>query len=129
MSYQLRVLVIDDEVASLVPVVEVAQVLGCDTRMAFDGYGAVDEFKKKPADLIIVDWMMPYAGGEKALKMIDKFWESRSQSEKPIPFLIYSALEKDKIKIPETQNLEFLGHLPKPMTLADLTRKLSVILK
>lgn len=59
------VLVIDDEEDYRIIIQEVLRGGGMEVRLAKDGEEGLRMIKEKPADIVLVDWMMPRMDGEK----------------------------------------------------------------
>lgn len=60
----ISVLVIDDEEDYRIIIQEVLRSGGMDVRLAKDGEEGLRMIKEKPADIVLVDWMMPRMDGE-----------------------------------------------------------------
>ena len=60
----ISVLVIDDEEDYRIIIQEVLRGGGMDVRLAKDGEEGLRMIKEKPADIVLVDWMMPRMDGE-----------------------------------------------------------------
>lgn len=58
------VLVIDDEEDYRIIIQEVLRGGGMEVRLAKDGEEGLRMIKEKPADIVLVDWMMPRMDGE-----------------------------------------------------------------
>ena len=59
-----RVLVIDDEEDYRIIIEDVLRGAGMEVRLAPDGQEGLRMLKEKPADVVLVDWMMPKMDGE-----------------------------------------------------------------
>ncbi len=59
-----RVLVIDDEEDYRIIISEVLRGAGMEVRLAVDGAEGLRVLREKPADIVLVDWMMPRMDGE-----------------------------------------------------------------
>lgn len=59
-----QVLVIDDEEDYRIIIQEVLRSAGMEVRLACDGEQGLRMLKEKPADVVLVDWMMPRMDGE-----------------------------------------------------------------
>lgn len=59
-----KALVIDDEEDYRIIISEVLRGAGFDVRAAKDGVEGLELLKKAPADVVLVDWMMPRMDGE-----------------------------------------------------------------
>ena len=60
----ISVLVIDDEEDYRIIIQEVLRGGGMEVRLAKDGEEGLRMIKEKPADIVLVDWMMPRMDGE-----------------------------------------------------------------
>ena len=60
----IQVLVIDDEEDYRIIISEVLRSSGMEVRLAKDGEEGLRMVKEKPADIVLVDWMMPRMDGE-----------------------------------------------------------------
>lgn len=63
-----RILVIDDEPVVREFVKEVLDLEGHRVETANDGYAGVTAFRREPADLVIVDLIMPYKDGTQTIE-------------------------------------------------------------
>ena len=59
-----KALVIDDEEDYRVIISEVLRGGGCEVRAAKDGSEGLEMLQQAPADVVLVDWMMPKMDGE-----------------------------------------------------------------
>jgi DNA-binding response OmpR family regulator len=59
-----KALVIDDEEDYRLIISEVLRGAGLEVRAAADGTEGLDQLKASPADVVLVDWMMPRMDGE-----------------------------------------------------------------
>ena len=59
-----QVLVIDDEEDYRIIIEDVLRSAGMDVRLARDGEDGLRMLKEKPAEIVLVDWMMPKLDGE-----------------------------------------------------------------
>ena len=59
-----RVLVVDDEEDYRLIVTDVLSAAGFEVRGAEDGVAGLETLRNFPADLVLVDWMMPRLDGE-----------------------------------------------------------------
>ncbi len=60
----ISVLVIDDEEDYRIIIEDVLRSAGMDVRLASDGEQGLRMLKEKPAEVVLVDWMMPRMDGE-----------------------------------------------------------------
>ncbi|MBI5246493.1 MAG: response regulator [Elusimicrobia bacterium] len=59
-----KVLVIDDEEDYRIIIEDVLRGAGMEVRLARDGEEGLRMLKEKPAEIVLVDWMMPKLDGE-----------------------------------------------------------------
>lgn len=59
-----KALVIDDEEDYRLIISEVLRGAGLEVRAAADGADGLEQLKASPADVVLVDWMMPRMDGE-----------------------------------------------------------------
>ncbi len=59
-----KALIIDDEEDYRVIISEVLRGAGCEVRAGKDGAEGLELLKQAPADVVLVDWMMPRMDGE-----------------------------------------------------------------
>lgn len=98
-----RILITDDD-ENYRRVVKVAlTVRGHEVKEASNGFEAVEQMKRHPADLILLDWQMPGMGGEEASR------ELRQISDAPI--ILVSAADRSS----EARALGLEGAMRKPV--------------
>lgn len=122
----MRVLLVDDDVESIIPMHLTLAGLGCEITIAFNGQSAIDHLIRKPFDLVILDWLMPDLSGADVLKMsqniiakdktITKNWKMPT-----LPFVTYSGVSFKEVEIPNCSNFDFVGHWQKPISLNKLS--------
>jgi CheY-like chemotaxis protein len=66
----MSVLVIDDDAGVRDSIARVLVYYGIDVRTAVDGVAGVEEFLRQPADIVIVDIIMPRLSGVEVIKKI-----------------------------------------------------------
>ncbi len=60
-----RALIIDDEEDYRVIIGDILRGAGFAVRTAVDGADGLEQLRREPADLVLVDWMMPKMDGER----------------------------------------------------------------
>ncbi len=122
----LRVLLVDDDVESIIPMHLVLAGMGCEITIAFNGETAIDQLIKRPFDLVILDWVMPDLNGIDVLKKTQSIIV-RDQSivkkwkQSKVPFITYSAVSFKDVEIPDCASFDFVGHWQKPISLNKLS--------
>lgn len=94
--------------------------LNYKVRLAADGTEALDVFKDKPLDLIIIDLSLPHFNGREICRLI------RQQSTVPIIILSNSGEEDDKIQCFEMGADDFVV---KPFSIDELLGRIRAILR
>lgn len=88
-----RILVVDDEHWCRVPLAKLLEFEGHETTMAADGVAALDALDDGPADLVLLDMMMPRMDGIGFLEEIRKRPEFDA-----LPVILFTA-SRDKRKM------------------------------
>jgi CheY-like chemotaxis protein len=83
---KLRVLIVDDEVAFGNVMREVLVSFGMDVRVAVGAQHALEQMRREPPDLLMVDVMMPEIDGLSLIRMVQK-----EPAWLGIPILVVSA--------------------------------------
>lgn len=123
-----RVLLIDDHVDALVPLNMLMNHLGISANLVFDGFTAKRSLESRIYDLIVIDWNMPQMNGAECLAYADAAIARAGGQGQKLPFVVYSALSPEAIKLPELKHFEYSGHWKKPLTLSQLTRQVTALL-
>ncbi|MCB1179474.1 MAG: hypothetical protein KDK36_17975, partial [Leptospiraceae bacterium] len=129
-----NVLVVDDDVDSLIPIEQTLQNLSCTTYYAIDSKDASRKLLSDKLDLVILDWMVCDDTGakiiENSIKKIERFNDLKEKIVLKKPKIItYSSLNEDKVKIPKSDYFEHVGHWTKPMNYKEIVQKASYVLK
>ena len=86
-----RVLVVDDDATVREVVVDYLRAAGHDVDEAVDGEGALDAVRDQPADLVVLDVMMPGIDGLEVCRRL------RRLSDVPIVLLTALGNEQDRV--------------------------------
>lgn len=115
-----KILVVEDDKSTNEAVVEYLNELGYETSGAFDGKQALEIFKRKCFDLVILDIMLPEITGVVVLSKI------RENSD--IPVLMLTAIDDEYMQI-----LSFDGnaddYMTKPFSMIILGKRVQALLK
>ena len=87
-----RILVVEDEPMVAEVVERYLRRDGHDVRLVFDGQAARDQFAQQPADLMILDLMLPRLDGAAVCQRI------RATSDMPIIMLTARGEESDRLR-------------------------------
>jgi two-component system chemotaxis response regulator CheY len=120
----IEVLVVDDAATMRRIVRSLLRELGVkNVREAEDGSAALEELKRRRADLVISDWNMPHMSGIELLRAI-----RGSESLKDIPVLMVTA-ETKKENVLEAVQAGVNNYIVKPFNAKTLEEKLHKIFK
>ena len=112
---KIEIMLIDDEPDLLEIMGAVIRGWGYDLTTASGGKEAIEIFKVKKPDIIVLDYLMPEMDGIATLKEIRKL-------DKKIPVIMFTAYP-DKI-IKGTENLGISALIPKLSTYSDVSASL-----
>lgn len=115
-----RVLVVEDERQLAELVAERLRAAGHSVALAFDGPTALTMLEERPADLVILDWMLPGLDGLEVCRRI------RAVSITPILMLTARAAELDRVLGLEVGADDYLT---KPFTIGELIARVRVALR
>ncbi|MBK1721459.1 EAL domain-containing protein [Thiocystis violacea] len=110
----LKVLVADDNAANQDTVRAMLEVLGCTSRIVFDGQAAIDAFLAEPFDLVLMDCKMPTVDGYEATRRIRLKTSAEPGRQVPIIALTAHAMEGDQERC-EAAGMD--DYLTKPLSL------------
>ncbi len=116
-----RILVVDDERNIRTLFAEELEDMGYEAETAAGATEAIEKFRAKPADLLIVDIRMPDMSGLEMIQVIRQF-------DNDVPVIICSALHalRDDFTVWESRVSAFLD---KPVDLDDLRKAVRKALK
>ena len=120
--YRAKILLVDDEQAILHGLKRQLTAQGYDIRTASNGLEALEEIKKNPPELILLDLMMPGMDG------LDVTYEVRSKLRNNVPIIVLSAREEEQKKV-EALDLGADDYLTKPFGLDELLARIRVALR
>jgi CheY-like chemotaxis protein len=114
-----RILVVDDNQDSAQSLAMLLKLTGHETRVAYDGLGAVEAAQSFRPDLVLLDLGLPKLSGFEACRQIrDQTWGKRTM----MVALTGWGQEEDRCR---SRDAGFDDHLVKPVDHAVLTRLLS----
>ncbi|MDH5628643.1 MAG: response regulator [Gammaproteobacteria bacterium] len=118
-----KILLIEDEQA-IREMLKLALERECfEVTEAEDARAGFQQLQKQPADLVIVDWMMP---GESGVDLIKRIRKNEVLSEIPVIMLTARVEERDKVK-----GLDFGAddYITKPVALRELVARINALLR
>ena len=119
-SPRAQILVVEDEARLRELLRLYLERAGYAVREAADGRAALDAFDEDPADLLIVDLMLPKLQGEALIRAI--------REDSQVPILIASAKRSDVERIAGLR-LGADDYLPKPFNVHELVERVNAILR
>jgi len=116
-----KILIVDDDPASIKLVNGILMNNGFETVSAVDGLDALVKIKNDKPDLVVLDIMMPEING------YDVCYQLRFNNEfEKLPILLLTKREQElDARITERVNMEYV---PKPLDTADFLRKINKLL-
>lgn len=90
-----KVLVVDDEEDYRIIIRDVLTDAGMEVRLAGDGEEGLKALRQAPADIVLVDWMMPRMDGERFSRVLR---EDRALSSIPLIMLTVKRTEDEELE-------------------------------
>lgn len=128
-----QVLLIDDSFKSLNSLRSVFEKMGCDVYTANDGESGVEHLLTDHPDLVIIDWKMPDFNADETLLRAQNVmhdidhWNEHTHlqwnKDVMIPVIVFTALDKSTVKLPQFSNFELFDIWQKPLSIANLTTR------
>lgn len=129
-----KVLIVDDDIDSIMPLNVLFRKFGCQTFHAMDPGGAQKEICSNKVDLIVLDWWLEKVTGaeiiEQAVTILNKYKDlgERFRIDKP-KIVTHSSLRANKVQLSSNHYFDYVGHWEKSLCPSDLMEKLSQTLK
>ena len=117
-----RILIVDDEPESILPVQAALQKLGYGVVTAADGWDGIAKARQDPPDLVLLDVKMPQMDGWTFMKFVRA---NRNLASLPVIFLTGQASQEDQKK---GFRLGADGYLLKPVDFDQLAYHVSAVL-
>ncbi|PVZ08620.1 response regulator transcription factor [Actinomycetospora cinnamomea] len=115
-----RVLVVEDEPVINGAVTDRLAAAGYDVVRAFDGPGAVAEFRASEPDVVVLDVMLPGLDGHEVCRRI--------QAERPVPVLMLTAAD-DEADVLVGLAVGADDYLTKPFRMRELVARVAALLR
>lgn len=122
-AHGMRALVADDDASSRLFLVEALRSLGLDAHACHDGPTAIAMARRESFDLLLLDCRMPGAGAEAVLAALRSDPLARSTDCTAVA----TSAEMDVAQRQRLLSAEFSEVLPKPCSVADLRRILTLV--
>ena len=113
-----RVLLVDDDLSVLDALGNVIESEGFEVVRAADGHEAVEQFSRRPADLVLLDLMMPLQSG----------WETLEQLKMINPWLPVIVITARPDAYPVATDRGVAGLMQKPLDIALLLETMNELL-
>lgn len=121
MSRPVQALVVDDEEHVRTLFCAVLADLGCRCREASDGQRALEQMKRFPADLVLLDMVMPVKSGLETLKELLTLW--------PETVVVVVTVAHDLDLVVESMRAGAYDYITKPLDLQALGQRVSQALE
>ncbi|MCZ7355770.1 MAG: response regulator [Candidatus Methanoperedens sp.] len=118
-----KILIVDDEMATLLPLKRSLEAEGYNVIEAYDGYEAVEKSKTEMPELIILDLMLPGMNGFEACSQLKK----DAYTEK-IPVIMLTAKDEVHDKV-EGLEIGADDYVTKPFILNELKARIKSVLR
>lgn len=115
-----NILIVEDEIKIAEVIKAYLDKEGYNTKIAYDGYSAIDMFNKDIDDLILLDLMLPDISGEEVCKKI------RDISD--VPIIMVTAKIEDESRIGGF-NLGCDDYICKPFNMKELVLRVKAVIK
>ena len=128
------VLIVEDDLDVANATESIFKQLGCKTIISDGHDGASHKMSFQDVDFIVLDWMLGnnLSADElvkKSTRIINAFKDLRSRFlHQHAKVITYSALDKSKIHLPDSEYFDYLDHWQKPVNYTELARRASDLL-
>ena len=128
------VLIVEDDPDVALATESIFKQLGCKTILSDGHDGASHKMSFQDVDFIVLDWMLGDNLSadqlvKKSTRIIDAYKDLRSKfHNQHAKVITYSALDRSKVHLPESQYFDHLDHWQKPVNYTELTKRASDLL-
>lgn len=128
------VLIVEDDPDVALATESIFKQLGCKTILSDGHDGASHKMSFQDVDFIVLDWMLGdnLSGDQlvkKSTRIIDAYKDLRSKfHNQHAKVITYSALDRSKVHLPESEYFDHLDHWQKPVNYTELTKRASDLL-
>ncbi|OQW49185.1 MAG: hypothetical protein A4S09_03720 [Proteobacteria bacterium SG_bin7] len=119
-----KVLVIEDQVSAMVPIVSILENLKMNVCYVFSYKNFENVILKEKYDYYIIDWTVPPHSGQEIVLLIEKHLQ-KFYSGSVSKLFIYSGQNLSLSEIPELKRLRYCGHWKKGENIAHLVRQVN----
>lgn len=128
------VLIVEDDPDVAVATESIFKQLGCKTILSDGHDGASHKMSFQDVDFIVLDWMLGdnLSADElvkRSTRIIDTYKDLRARfHNQHAKIITYSALDRSKVHLPESDYFDHLDHWQKPVNYTELTKRASDLL-
>lgn len=128
------VLIVEDDPDVAIATESIFKQLGCKTILSDGHDGASHKMSFHDVDFIVLDWMLGDNLSadqlvKKSTRIIDAYKDLRSKfHNQHAKVITYSALDRSKVQLPESEYFDHLDHWQKPVNYTELTKRASDLL-
>ena len=128
------VLIVEDDPDVALATESIFKQLGCKTILSDGHDGASHKMSFQDVDFIVLDWMLGDNLSadqlvKKSTRIIDAYKDLRSKfHNQHAKVITYSALDRSKVHLPDSEYFDHLDHWQKPVNYTELTKRASDLL-
>ncbi|MBC7753625.1 MAG: hypothetical protein H7Z71_05255 [Moraxellaceae bacterium] len=128
------VLIVEDDPDVAMATESIFKQLGCKTILSDGHDGASHKMSFQDVDFIVLDWMLGDNLSadqlvKKSTRIIDAYKDLRSKfHNQHAKVITYSALDRSKVQLPQSDYFDHLDHWQKPVNYTELTKRASDLL-
>lgn len=120
-----RILVVDDQVADGKMPYLLANELGYEALIVFDGHAAWSMVREKTFDLIVLDWNMPIVNGAEFLNRLENWPQTRRNRRAHHDVVIYSGDPIDRNDFRDAERFRIVDVWQKPFGPAKMLNRMT----
>lgn len=120
------ILIVEDQSAAIAGPYMLSHGLGFKTTLAFDGADGLVQLRRRPVDLVILDWWMPTTTGFEFLQAIENGFLGKRQRA-PVKVVLYSGEPLIYSDFAGSSRFEIVDIWPKPFSVAIAAKRLKYL--
>ena len=122
-----KVLIIEDQVAAMLPIKTVLEHLGAIIEVSYEVDDAESIFEKFKPDFVVLDWHLGDRWGWEFLNTVEL--TSKLIKRAPIKLITYSGQKNLDLETCIYPSVAHICHIPKPIDILELTKQSARFLK
>ncbi len=119
-----NILIVEDQTSDLIAPYILANHLGYNVCITFDGKQALEKVLQASYELILLDWNMPVMDGGDFLFNLNLL---KDLTKKPCDIIIHTGTKLTNEDLPNSQAYRILDVWQKPLDAVDILRKIKTI--